>query len=243
MPESDEGKGRKVNIFCKITNQRQEDDKKTKENTDVPNSISDRDLRRLYAVEFKSQSYASYYTTSMEKDKSILTLSVAGIGFSLTLLKLAEVVNLHDLIIFVLSSLSFLGSIYAVVTMFGKNADFMIDLTQDKDVSVKQYQLQQLDKVAIRCFYIGIVLTIILGLSTSIGLINKEKNMSENEKQNVIQTEVRGISLESLQGAQQIKKSLATAAELAPSETTQPTSNSQSSSSASGPAAMKPDID
>ena len=78
-----------MNIFCKVINPGAENSESIKSN-ETPNSISKSDLNKLYAVEFQSQSYASFYNTTMEKDKSILTLSVAGIGFLVTLLQLVE---------------------------------------------------------------------------------------------------------------------------------------------------------
>ena len=38
------------------------------------------ELQTKFRVEYNSQSYASFYNTKLEKDKSILTLSVAGLG-------------------------------------------------------------------------------------------------------------------------------------------------------------------
>lgn len=96
-------KGSNVNIFCKVINK--EVKEKIPENSEpekIENSISDQDLQRLYAVEFKSQSYSSFYNTTMEKDKSILTLSVAGIGFLITLLKLSDTLNHYDMVFFLL---------------------------------------------------------------------------------------------------------------------------------------------
>ncbi|HHQ4680307.1 hypothetical protein [Aeromonas veronii] len=137
---------------------------------------STKELNQLAGIEFKSQSYASFYNTAMEKDKSILTLSVAGIGFLITLLQLTSNITFFDIAFFVLAAISFLAAIFCIISIFDKNSKFIIDLTTGKDVKVKQYQLEQLDKIAIRTFYIGIVMSLLLGISTSSALLHKGDN-------------------------------------------------------------------
>ncbi|WP_368208409.1 hypothetical protein [Aeromonas sp. R4-2] len=161
-----------MNVYFQIVNTdpKQEVSADKKDNASST-SISDEDLKRLAYIEFKSQSYASFYNTSMEKDKSILTLSVAGLGFLVTLLNLSKEIGKIDYALFILAASAFLVSIYCIVTMFGKNADFIIDLTQDKDVTLKEYKLKKLDTWAIGSFYLAIVASISLGISTSIPLI------------------------------------------------------------------------
>ena len=131
----------------------------------VTDSISDRDLRRLKHVEFFNQSYGSFYLTKMEKDKSILTLSVAGIGFSLALLGTKQNVGILHVSLFLLASISYLISIHSILDIFGKNAEYIKNMLSDKDVSLIEYKLKNLDKRAINFFYFAIILTIILGLS------------------------------------------------------------------------------
>ena len=106
-----------VNIFCKVINKEAKEEKSEScESKKIENSISDQDLQRLYAVEFKSQSYSSFYNTTMEKDKSILTLSVAGIGFLITLLKLSDSLEYYDMIFFSVAILGFLISIFCKIS-------------------------------------------------------------------------------------------------------------------------------
>lgn len=161
-----------MNIYVQIANSdpKQEMSADKKDSISSTN-ISDEDLERLAYIEFKSQSYASFYNTSMEKDKSILTLSVAGIGFLVTLLNLSTTISRIDYALFILAAIAFLVSIYSIVTTFGKNADYILDLVQDKDVTIKEYKLKVLDKLAISSFYIAIVSSILLGISISTPLI------------------------------------------------------------------------
>ncbi|MCJ8348537.1 hypothetical protein [Moritella sp.] len=171
-----------MNIFCKVINKEAKEEKSEScESKKIENSISDQDLQRLYAVEFKSQSYSSFYNTTMEKDKSILTLSVAGIGFLITLLKLSDSLEYYDMIFFSVAILGFLISIFCIISLFGKNADFIVDLAQEKDVKVKQHVLKQLDSWAIRTFYLAIIMSVCLGVSTSSTLfVQGEKEMTKD---------------------------------------------------------------
>lgn len=230
-----------MNIFCKVINNEAAPAEKAEVAIDkVKNSISDQDLQRLYAVEFKSQSYSSFYTTTMEKDKSILALSVAGTGFLVTLLKLTDKLAIYDMAFFTLAALGFLLAIYFIVSLFGKNADFIVDLVQEKDVTLKQHQLKQLDSWAIRAFYLGIVMSLLLGISTSSTLfIKEESNMSKEPTiEELINSGAKPVN-ESYQQATDLTKSFQGAAGMQP----QANSTQQvtpASSGSSGASAMMP---
>ncbi len=230
-----------MNIFCKVINNEAAPAEKAEVAIDkVKNSISDQDLQRLYAVEFKSQSYSSFYTTTMEKDKSILALSVAGTGFLVTLLKLTDKLAIYDMAFFTLAALGFLLAIYFIVSLFGKNADFIVDLVQEKDVTLKQHQLKQLDSWAIRAFYLGIVMSLLLGISTSSTLfIKEESNMSKEPTIEELINSGAKPANESYQQATDLTKSFQGAAGMQP----QANSTQQvtpASSGSSGASAMMP---
>lgn len=236
-----------MNIFCKVINNKIVDDdsgvSENKADDKAVLNISDEDLKRLFLVEFKSQSYASFYNTSMEKDKSILTLSVGGIGFLVTLINLSKSIGYLDLIIFALAALFFLVSIYCIITMFGKNAEYIVDLTQDRNVEVKDYQLKKLDKIAIYSFYCAIVLSIVLGVVTSKSLVDKgERKVNDKTKiEQLIQSGVKPAN-ESFQNASQLGKSLAGATGLNPQTSAQATTQTSQSANNGSASSMRPDI-
>lgn len=168
-----------MNIFCKINNNAIPEsntseplEKSGNDNNENKSNITDEDIKRLIFVEFQSQSYASFYSTTMEKDKSILTLSVAGIGFLVTVLNISKTINYIHYSMFVTAALLFLISIYCILTIFDKNADFIVDLTQKRDVTLKTHKLKVLDSWAIITFYLAILISTLLGIATSIALIN-----------------------------------------------------------------------
>lgn len=236
-----------MNIFSKVTNNyNTEKESENKESIAPKNSITERDAEKMSMVEFKSQSYASYYNTSMEKDKSILTLSVAGIGFLVTLLKLEDTIETYQFVLFSIAAISFLVSIYSVVTLFGKNGDFIIDLVNDRDITLKQHKLKTLDRNAIYSFYLAIVMSLALGISTSISLVKTGDKEVTKENDTRIEKLIEKIkngdgepSFESFQGAADLKKSFASAEGLKPSPTT---SQQPSNQNEQGAADLKPKL-
>lgn len=129
-------------------------------------------LGQASLIEYRSQGYASFYNTRLEKDKSILTISVAGLGFLITFLNLTTLDKISYSLL-LLSSICFLFCIYTVIVIFDKNADYIISVVTDDDsFAEKEINLRKLDKRSINAFYIGILLSFVLGLYASYS--NKE---------------------------------------------------------------------
>lgn len=199
--------------------------------TEKVEGLSDKEVEQLSSVEFQSQSYASFYNTTLEKDKSILTLSVAGTGFLLTLLQLTKSISYYELSFFLVAATSYLIAIYCVLSIFGKNSTFIIELVNKRDVSVKQYQLDILDKTAIRSFYLAILMTILLGASTSQGMFTiGETSMSDNKQLN------QELATNSCSRASDLHKSFQGASGLQGTTSQQSSAQSQTT----GAAAMMP---
>ena len=134
-------------------------------------------------VEFNSQSYASFYNTKLEKDKSILTLSVAGLGFLITFTNFAEKLGAFAYFAFLFAALAYLFCVFNVITIFEKNALYIIEVTTDSDkASELEVQLRKHDKRAIYSFYLGILLSFVLGISTSVQSQLKGQEMSDKNK-------------------------------------------------------------
>ena len=184
------------------------------------------ELERLKYVEFYSQSYASFYNTTMEKDKSILTVSAGGIGFLITFINISGKMAIFEYIIFLLASISFITSILLIINIFGKNAEYIIALTTESEESDHlDCRLNFLDKMATIFFTIGLVLSLTLGASSSYKKIALENAMAE--KKQTISSPAQG-TIESFSGATQIEKSFSGASQL------KPTVSQQSSNTNSG---------
>lgn len=229
-----------MNIFCKI-NQNESSESIPEKSPSNNNSISSADLKKLLSVEYKSQTYASFYTTAMEKDKSILTLSVAGIGFLVTLLKLASYLNIYDMVFFFVAAVSYLSSIFLIITLFSKNASYVIDLVNDRDTTLKNFELMQLDKWAIRSFYLAIVMSLLMAISTSSALFFERNKEMTNENKETTQKLV--IDGNSYAQASDLKRSYQGASAMQPGSDVPSTTQSQpASEQQTGAAAMRPDI-
>ncbi len=132
-------------------------------------------LQTKFRVEFNSQSYYSFYSTKLEKDKSILTLSVAGLGFLVTFINFTSIFKPYEFIFFLIAAVCFMVCILNVVKIFDKNAEYIVLLTTDAGgIEEKEAELKKLDKWAIKSFYLGIVMAFALGACTAMSNSNKE---------------------------------------------------------------------
>lgn len=139
-------------------------EKRAKELDQFQESLSSVELSRLYSVEYNSQCYASFFATTLEKDKSILTLSVGGLGFLVTYMGFMFEVGFWGYCLFVLAAISYLVCIFNVLVIFDKNAKYIISLTQDDPAFADQeIRLRKLDKIAMVSFYLGVLLSFALG--------------------------------------------------------------------------------
>ncbi|MDH5925104.1 hypothetical protein L8S13_02245 [Vibrio lentus] len=140
-------------------------------------------------IEHMSQSYASFYNTTLEKDKSILTLSVAGLGFLVTFINIGGGPSYWLFALLALATISYMICISSVINIFGMNAKYIIALTTDK---VEQYvkieaKLKKLDKRAISSFYCGLLLSLLIGLGTPlVSLFNQPLSTQSTECTEVI---------------------------------------------------------
>ena len=229
-----------MNLFCKINNIKKPEDELEKQ-LHNSNSISDADYKKLMMVEYTSQAYASFYTTSMEKDKSILTLSVAGIGFLVTLLKLASYLSIYDMVFFFVAAASYLCAIFFIITLFSKNGSYIIDLVNDRDTTLKNHKLMQLDKLAICFFYLAIVMSLLMAISTSSALfLERNKEMTSENKKTTQELVLGGNSYAQ---ASELRKSYQGATAMQPDLGASTQTESQAAQAQqTGAAAMKPDI-
>lgn len=122
-----------------------------------------------YTVEFKSQAYNAFYQSAMEKDKSLLTISVAGVGFLITLAQQNE--GSHTSLfnwLLILGCMSFLACIFVVLAIFKINKDYLVSIVTDdhEGGTLKNKHLTTLDTLASALFYSGLIHASTLGLIT-----------------------------------------------------------------------------
>jgi hypothetical protein len=124
-------------------------------------------------VEYHSQSYAAFFGTRMEKDKSILTLAVVGIGYLATFANLGDkqLIGL-ELILFGIASICFLVSIVIVIQVFKLNGDYIMAILNPSSASQQKAgilgrRLKNADRIVLTSFISGLITTILLGYIAS----------------------------------------------------------------------------
>lgn len=153
-------------------------DNKNKEEAELERSKNE-ELNKINTeknIEFHSQSINAWYMTSLEKDKSILTISAGGIGVMITLLTTIGMNGYLTFSLFCLSILSFLISILLIINVFGLNKEYLTALLKEEDTSC--FKIKTQDNIAIISFLFGIIFAIIIGLTVAFNKLNT----SENEK-------------------------------------------------------------
>jgi hypothetical protein len=122
-----------------------------------------------FMVEYKSQGYNALFNTAMEKDKSLLAISVAGIGFIVAVLDKEGSAAWVQYASYA-ACLMFLLCIHVVLSIFKLNQELLVCTTTDDD-KTSVYIAKQLlskDKIANWLFYSGILTSTIVGFAPSI---------------------------------------------------------------------------
>ena len=132
----------------------------------------------------KLMRFELYCTTRSEADKSLLTLSTAGLGLIVALLTGDKIASLYELVLFILGALCFVICIFSVLSIFNKNANYIAQKDSDDK------QLICLDSVAKYAFRFGIAITALAAIIVSINnFTNNMKDKAINEyKQSGLQS-------------------------------------------------------
>jgi len=163
--------------------------------------MSKKDDKSKKELAFYSASLSAWYTTRMEKDKSLLTLSVAAIGLLITL-----ITRLEDIKVWVaaLAILSFLVCAITIIIIFEKNATHIEDILNEVENPIK---LAVLDNTAKYSFILGLILSFVFSLSSSydisLTIEKKEKTVSEKAKFETNEPDVKS----SVEGVNKLKPS------------------------------------
>ncbi len=145
--------------------------------------MSPDELEQQKDIQFHAASVNAWYNTSLERDKSVLTLSAGGIGLLLTLLSAIKgCVCL--LVCYVTAILCFLVSLVAVLLIFQHNRTH-IEQTLAKTAPKSDPWLEKLDFAAMSAFGAGAAFTAIIGISVAIGSFLKKESSVTNETKNL----------------------------------------------------------
>lgn len=170
-----------ANIKCALINIEEKIDKLLETNKSCSEAtgltqeqLLDKELLNNKKVEFYSNSVNGWIATRMEKDKSILTLSTAGIGVLVSFFNTINIENIILFSIYIFALLSFVISIFSSLHIFGKNADYFMAVIGDKPKpSLKGY-----DKILLYSFMAGLLFTIALSIML---IINNKPKVADND--------------------------------------------------------------
>lgn len=154
------------------------------------------------SVEFYSAAVNAWITTSMELDKSLLTLASGAIAFSMTMV---TPLKSSDLMIFLyfLANISFISTVGATLTAFAVNKREIEKIV--KDIPTSSRIQVYADRIAICSFVLGVICLFTIGAYNVFKSDTpKEKEVAENNQQ---KTAPVNKSLAELQGLQSCNES------------------------------------
>lgn len=144
-------------------------------------------------LQFYSAVVNAWFSTRAELDRSLLTLSAAGIGLLVTLLSTVGVGSVEGVVLYIAALLSFLICLGAVLWIFARNASHLQEIVHS--AAQADRLLGALDVTAAISFQVAAVLSCIIGIATAVqSFRSHEVSMSEDQKS-------RGLAQDSFNGA------------------------------------------
>ena len=142
------------------------------------------DITKEKRTAYYSALVEAWLATRMEKDKSLLMLSAGGVGVLVTLLTTTGIQSPLVGFLFGAALVCFLVSILLAVSIFGRNADYIHCLINDKQANERG--LRRRDAWMFWSFVLGVTLSIVIGIFSGIMKFEKkEADMSNNKPVNV----------------------------------------------------------
>lgn len=174
------------------------------------------DISEAKEVAYYSESLSAWYTTKLEKDKHLLSLSSAAIALLVTL---ATTVAIHDIkagVAYCIALVAFLTCIVCVLVVLDKNAEYLKSIvTQSRKVKNQSTKLECLDKISSGAFVIGVVFTLLVGLFSALDSYEVKGNVMTDKNKNTEQTtsnkieNTSNLKINSLAGAHEMAPSAA----------------------------------
>ncbi len=137
-------------------------------NADDDSSVeSFQDAKR---VAYYSALLSAWIDTRMERDKTLISLSAAGIALLVTLLTTVGAPNLFVLLLYVIAFVSFASCLGSGIKVFRENSDHIRELINRgsaDDLTLKRY-----DKVLVCSFVAAAISLILIGLASAASKID-----------------------------------------------------------------------
>lgn len=156
-------------------------------------------------IQYYSALVQAWLDTKIERDKSLLALSTAGIGLLITLLTTVGASSNYSIILYCIAIFCFLVCIIAVLIIFKRNAEHLKQVIKNKEST--DPVLKKLDKISFISFILGILLSCILGISTGINSLPKsrEAKMSKEKSANTMVNKGKKYEKKSFDGISDLK--------------------------------------
>lgn len=162
---------------------------------------------------------SAWIQTKMERDKTLVTLSSAGIALLVTILTTAGVSSLYLLILFLGAFIGFGLCIWTSLQIYQLNSTHLENELRSVNTDLK---LEKYDKRSLRSFLAGVICICIIGLFSAYVTFNNQESPSMNDKEtNTVDTST--IVEKSLDGISNLKP-----------ENTQPPAETQNQNGESG---------
>ena len=120
---------------------------------------------------YYSAALSAWFTTKLERDKQLLSLSVTAIGLLVTLLKIGGVSTIRQAVLFGIAIFLFLITAITIILIFDRNAihiEQILSQSEDQDKI-----LGILDKVSAFSFIFAVLFTLIIGIDSAIHSLHK----------------------------------------------------------------------
>lgn len=155
-------------------------------------------------VEYYASSVNAWFNTSLEHDKSILTLAAGGIGLLITLLTTFGLSSVEALVLYIGAITCFLLALISVLVVFRHNRTYIEKVLAGK-IAGNDPILAKADSIALWAFGVGVVFTAVIGISTAIhSYTSKESAMSNEPAKSTQSVPLR----ESFNGATNLQRSI-----------------------------------
>jgi hypothetical protein len=172
-------------------------------------SREESESRRLRELEGKNvQHYAvllrAWIETRMERDRTLVALSSAGIGLLVTILTTVGAPRAWMLFLYLGSFFGFLATIWASIRIYQLNSDKLeLEIRGTESPGYKPINLAPYDRFSVGAFLFGVVFAISIGLSAAtLSRISAKEQAVPVERQHAPAEEIR-----SLQGIENLRPS------------------------------------
>ena len=204
-------------------------------------NMTPEEIENQKRVEYYAASVNAWFNTSLEHDKSLLTLSAGGIGLLLTLLTTVGLSSAEALVLYFGAILSFVVALVGILVVFRRNRTHIEDILSGKSTN-NDPLLTKLDAMALWAFGIGVLFTAIIGLAAAIHSYSTKETTMANEttkKTKTVPSRKSFNGASSLQPSTNLAKSFNGAGTLQPQQPQPAASTTAPAASSPAPAPQK----